>query len=321
MQPKCCSKVVLFAAIVASWTLGCRSEGGGDDDSDGDADSDADADADADSDGDTDADMDADMDTDSDMDSDGDSDLECEGEQTDETCQDGDDNNDNGFIDCDDFCCGHSPVTVCATRSTIPDVVRGNVAEMEVVELQGVIVTAIQHDTFYIQDPDDGSDESYPDYHAIYVYIPRNNPGGITVPEVGDVINVQGERAEYEGTVELSFIRQPEVLSQGEALPDPEVVTPDEVGDEDGSEGERSRALEAVLVTVSGEVTDVEPEPGDGEEGPTNEFILDDALRVNDHLYRIDPMPNVGDTVTITGILHLNWGHWKIEPRSAQDVQ
>ena len=93
----------------------------------------------------------------------------------------------------------------------------------------------------------------------------------------------------------------------------------------------RGQALEGVLVRVSNStVTNTEPAvgPGDGrlpdsdEIGPTYEFVVDDRLRVNDFIHRVNPMPMVGARYTaITGILRWGNANIKLEPRRASDLQ
>jgi len=294
----------------------CRSEGD-DDDDDVTGDGDADSDGDSDSDGDGDAD--------SDGDGDGDGDADCTGEDTNETCSDLEDNNGDGFTDCTDYCCSrYTPeVTVCdATEPTpIEDIRQGEVDEGTNVLVENMIVTGIDRETsWYMQ----SADAANPDYTGIFVFVPDSNPDDITIPAIGDIINVVGDVDDFYGLAEITFAAEPEVVSTGTV--EPIAVTPDEIGDEDGSAGARAEPLESVLVQVTGYVTNLAPAPGDQDDEPTNEFAIGseaggaDLLRVDDHSYLLDPMPALGDHVTIVGNLRFNHGHFALEPRSQDDL-
>jgi hypothetical protein len=86
--------------------------------------------------------------------------------------------------------------------------------------------------------------------------------------------------------------------------------------------GVEAMALESVIVQLSNvTVTDDNPAPGTGDVSPTGEFAIDAMLRVNDYLYAITPFPVVGDGfTTLSGILDLRNGNYKIEPRDVNDA-
>jgi predicted extracellular nuclease len=302
----------LLAALA---TAGC---GGDDDDgaADGDADGDADSDTDADSDADSDADGDTDADTDADADADGDADVDCSTENAEDTCTDGLDNNGNGFTDCTDFCCTRNvQISTCTVDAAVQDVRQGNVDENTVVRLSNMIVTAVDGTSWYMQ----ASDAESPDYSGIYAYVPNTNPDGITIPEVGDLVTVEGEYAEFYGFSELSYLHEPEQLASTGDLPAPVAVAPEDVGDEDGTAGPRAEPLESVLITTNGAVTSITPAAGQGDHDPTNEFVVDDVLRVDDRMYFADPAE--GNTISLVGTLYFGNEHFKLEPRDAADVE
>lgn len=312
------SLFLVMACLASALAMSaCRSEGDDDDDATGDGDADSDSDSDSDADADADADGDADGDAD-----------ECVGENTNETCSDFDDNNDNQYIDCEDFCCSRftPEVTVCdATEATPIEDIRQGVVDPGNVIVEGMIVTGIDADgvSWYMQSADADS----PDYTGIFVFVYRDNPNEITIPALGDIIDVQGDYDEFFDFSEISQPEDPVVVSSGNPVPEPVSVTPDEVGDEDGSAGDRAEPLESVLVQVMGYVTNLDPAPGEEDDPPTNEFAIGDSadgpdlLRINDHSFLLDPMPAMGDHVVITGNLRFHHGHFKIEPRSQDDLE
>src|SRR5262249_8079004 len=58
-----------------------------------------------------------------------------------------------------------------------------------------------------------------------------------------------------------------------------------------------------------------------GDTPPTNEFVVDNAVRVNDYLYLITPFPLVGTNyASLTGILDYRNNDSKIELRGPADV-
>ena len=85
--------------------------------------------------------------------------------------------------------------------------------------------------------------------------------------------------------------------------------------------GTRAAQLEGVLVTVSNAtVSDNMPPPDPSDHPPTNEFLVDGKLLVDDFLYLITPFPVDGDNfASITGILNLKNNNSKVEPRAASD--
>ena len=85
--------------------------------------------------------------------------------------------------------------------------------------------------------------------------------------------------------------------------------------------GDRAEELEAVLVSVSSvTVSSVNPPARDGDSDPTNEYVVDGGLRVNDVLYATDPFPVPGDVLNISGVLRFAYADSKLEPRGPADV-
>jgi hypothetical protein len=198
----------------------------------------------------------------------------------------------------------------------VQDVRGGLVDEQTLVRLEGMLVTAVEGTSFYAQD----ASAIDPAYSGIYAFVPDSNPAGITIPAVGDVVTVVGEYGEFYGQSELTYVRDPVVT--GEEVPEPTDATPDSIGDEDGSAGARAEALEAVLVRLAGAtVTDIAPVPGAGDDGITNEIVVDGELRVDDRMYLVDPFPAVDDVFDeLVGVVRYGHDHYKLEPRRAADV-
>lgn len=204
-----------------------------------------------------------------------------------------------------------------ACTAGIYDVKNGTVPPGTTVKVTGV-VTAVAGARFFVQVPEADHDATLgATFSGLYVYQPASGIQGLTTPKRGDLAEVTGTVKEFYGEIELDGLTAITVVAEGQALPAPVVVTPAAVG----TAGADRQAYEAVLVTVvDGEVTDVSPAPGTADEPPTNEYVLDGALRVNDLMYLTDPFPGVGDTLTVTGILRWANDNSKLEPRDADDV-
>ncbi len=205
-----------------------------------------------------------------------------------------------------------------ACLATIYDVKQGVVPVGAVVAIENALVTGKGQTGYFLQvkagDPIyAGSDDS-----GIFVF----SPGAAVA--VGDRVSIPAATiADFFGQIQLTNAAAV-VLSQGEAPPDPVVVTPAEVA----TGGAKATTLEAVVVEVQDvQVTDIDPAPGPGQATPNDELTVDSipptgaALRVNSYLYLVTPYPAVGDTFTrLAGVLRLANGNTKIEPRGAADL-
>ncbi|MFY1829992.1 lamin tail domain-containing protein [Myxococcus fulvus] len=181
------------------------------------------------------------------------------------------------------------------------------------VAVSNVTVTGVGSTGFFVQvNP---LDQGYqgPDYSGAFVFTRTAPPSTVVA---GSRVNVDATVANYFGQLQLAS-PSVVVLTQGNTLPPPLLVTPAEVG----TGGSRATPLEGVLVRVSQvQVTNTAPAPGGGETAPTGEFEVDGALRINDYLFSF-PLPALGDRYfSITGVLELRNDHSKIEPRSAADL-
>jgi cysteine-rich repeat protein len=187
-------------------------------------------------------------------------------------------------------------------------------ADGTAVSLTNQLVTGRNASGFYLQvKPGDPDYNGSADYSGIYVYNTTN-----TV-KVGDRVTITTAVVKlFNGQIQLNTPTTMVVMSAAEAPPPPVVVTSSDVA----TGGASASALESVIVQVqNATVTDVAPAAGPGDTAPTNEFVVDASLRVNDWLYLITPFPTVSSNfATLTGILDFRNGNSKLELRSATDV-
>jgi phosphatidylserine/phosphatidylglycerophosphate/cardiolipin synthase-like enzyme len=162
----------------------------------------------------------------------------------------------------------------------------------EVVTTSG-IVTAVDGLGYFIQD---GTGM----WSGIYVY------DSDFTPSLGDEIELTAEVEEYFDLTELKNVESLQVLSSGNALPEPEVLPTGEIADE-GWESVLVRAEEAVC--SNGDLGFGEFELNDGS-GP---IAVDDLF----YLYTATQ----GTAYTVTGPCYYSFGAFKIVPRDANDVQ
>ncbi len=201
--------------------------------------------------------------------------------------------------------------------ASIYDIKAGLIAEGGEVSISGV-VTAVVSTQFWVQVPEGEHDVvlGYA-YSGIFVYVPESNPEGLTLPGQGDSVVVSGSVDVFWDQIQLSYVNDVEITASGLDLPAPAVKGTDEIctGCADAA------AYEGVLVKVEdGEVTQLNPPAGSGDTDPTNEYVLDGTLRINDYIYLTDPFPLVEEILDVTGVLRHANDHDKIEPRDADDV-
>lgn len=191
---------------------------------------------------------------------------------------------------------------------------QGTVTAGTSVLVEGIVtgITTTTPKRFFIQVPQAEQDATLKArFSGLYIYTAT----GQTAPALGDRVKVAGTIKNFYNTLEISPVTTITVVSSGNALPDPVVVTPAAVL----TGGTDAAAYEAVLVHTEGNVTAVTTDAVGGDTTPTNEFLLD-GLRVNDYLYLTSPFPTLGDRLSVTGILRYANNNSKLEPRSAADV-
>lgn len=113
-------------------------------------------------------------------------------EATAETCDDGADNDADGFADCADFSCQTLPE--CQTDTTVADIQMGTVEDGTVVSLADVYVTAIDDSAtnkgFWVADALQGAA-----HNGVYVYTDDALPAGIAI---GSRVDLTGTVAEFD---------------------------------------------------------------------------------------------------------------------------
>ena len=185
------------------------------------------------------------------------------------------------------------------------------------VSLSNVLVSAVGTTGFFLQVPQSDPAFMGSDNSGLFVY--QAAPAVLA----GDRINIAaGTPVDYFGQIQLNGTYVLDagltILSRDGGLPTPIVVTPAAIAGDAGM----ARALESVLLTVQNvTVTDINPDAGSGDRAPTNEYVLNGALRVNDFLYLTTPFPTLNQPyLSITGVLEYRNNNYKLEPRSVSDI-
>ncbi len=197
--------------------------------------------------------------------------------------------------------------------ATIYDIKKGTIAVGASVSLTNALVTARNATGYFLQVKSTDTGYMGSDFSGVYVF------DGANTVKVGDRITITTTTiANYLGQIQLTGPQTMVVTSMSEALPTPVVVMSSEVA----TGGTKAAALEGVIVQVNNAlVSDIAPAPGTGDTAPTNEFVVDGSLRVNDLFYLVTPFPTVGAQYnSLTGVLEMRAGNSKLEPRSATDV-
>ena len=174
------------------------------------------------------------------------------------------------------------------------------------VEVTG-IVTAVRPDkdypNFFFQDPDKRK------WAGIFIYINE----GYNSPDVGDMITLKGDIAEYYGMTEMKNISSTTILSSDNAI-EPVQLEAKLVS---GSCSEWAEPYEGMLVRLINLVVSKTSDK-DGRwiaSDITGSVIVDNYLFVGDW-----PQPELGTHYkSITGIVHYTYGEYKIMPRNNND--
>jgi imidazolonepropionase-like amidohydrolase len=212
-----------------------------------------------------------------------------------------------------DACPDVPNVGAAACPASIYDIKTGVVAIGANVSIPGAIVTAVGRNGFFIQVDPASTGYTGPDNSGLFVYT-----GAAPTALRGDVVNVVSATVtDFFGQKELTTPML-ETASSGATVPPAVEVTASEIV----TGGSRAAALEGVLVHLgSSTVSDIAPAPGTGDSAPTNEFVIDSGLRVDDFLYLIEPFPSVGENFAgLTGVVAFRNGANKLLPRDADDV-
>ena len=170
------------------------------------------------------------------------------------------------------------------------------------VELQGVVVTGIYSDTFFVQEPAGGP------YSGIGVYTHGLSTKAL---KVGSVVTVIATYTEYFESTQL-YLSSFEVT--GETTPLEPYVAEDPV--HLSTDHPASELFEGVLVKVL-DVKTIHTKPDCPEE--YGEFMVTGGVRVDDMGTKWTA--RLGDEfASITGPLNYTFGNFKIEPRDEADI-
>ncbi|MBE2251428.1 MAG: DUF4215 domain-containing protein, partial [Myxococcus sp.] len=195
------------------------------------------------------------------------------------------------------------------------------------VQLTDVLVTGTNGLGFFIQVHENDPGYMGRDFSGAFVYYPGVTPRTDILP--GDRVTIPSAAvADFQGQVQLNAIPAGTVVvspTRNNPLPAPTVVM---IGEVNAAMATRARALEGVLISLSGPATvaDIAPAPGAGDTPPTNELTIVEMtggmeLRVNDFMYALSPFPAPMDTFAqVRGVLQYRNGNYKLEPRNPFDI-
>jgi len=192
-------------------------------------------------------------------------------------------------------------------RATIYKIKLGEIAPGAVTTIEGV-VTGLRNNVFFVQVPEAMHDpELTYTYSGIFVFV--QNGASVTMPTVGDLVEVAGTVQNYYNNLQLSTITAITVLGSG-VIPEPVVVLPETVR----TGGTLEKAYNGVLVSVENVTVLDTTSLGYGE------FLVTGDLRVDDTLFTYT-FPPVGTVYeSLTGIMHYTYDNAKLEPRSLDDM-
>jgi len=185
-------------------------------------------------------------------------------------------------------------------------------AEGTTVLVPDVVVTAGPSEdgrSFFVQVPQGGA------WSGLYVYN-HNAAVDLTGVEMGALVDLRGEYQEFRyedqmnpGTTTELFLAAVEVKGRS-PLPHPVPILAADLQDD-----ELAEPWEGVLVTIgNGDLIVTNPEAGGGE------FEVN-GVRVDDLFYSVGAVDRGQAFSSITGVLHFWSGQFKVEPRSAADIQ
>jgi cytosine/adenosine deaminase-related metal-dependent hydrolase len=208
---------------------------------------------------------------------------------------------------CDDFA---SEGGACGAE--VYDVKNGTVTGT-VVLADMLVIGTYEAGVFFQLDPNTATiDYSGVENSGIYAYMPDFSPR----PNVGDQVTIEGTVAEFFGQIQLSDIATIEVTATDRNLPAYTVLTPAEANTAEAGVNESTR-----VQIVGATVTAINPEPGGGDSAPTNQFVLDGEIRVDDHSYLADPFPSVGETFSVVrGVMRWGNGQSQLLPQGIEDI-
>jgi hypothetical protein len=226
-------------------------------------------------------------------------------------CDDGEDNDLNGFADCADHGCQDDATTGpdCTVTTSVVGIRDGTYKPEEgKASLTGAVVTAVNNNDFWIQDPGGATENN-----GLFVFQPGDEEG--TIPAVGDVIDITGRTASSRGILQLGFIE----FAVTDSGVEPIAVEADPADLRDnGTTGEK---FEGMLVTIA-DVPVVSADEGFGQWSiglAATKLLVDDFIV--DILEDIT-LANDDCLTSVTGVMHRNTidDHPVLLPRALDDV-
>ncbi len=163
--------------------------------------------------------------------------------------------------------------------------------------------------SYFIQDPAMPYNGT-PEWNGVLIY-----DGDYEYSDIrqGDSVEVYAYVKEYNGETEFSIdsLSYINVISSGNALPDPLLITCSDLPDDSSA----SEPYEGVLVRLENVVVDSLLDYGEW-------YVTDGTARCRiDDAAGYTYVPAVGDTLNITGIVRYTYGNYKIEPRGDYDIE
>lgn len=238
----------------------------------------------------------------------------CPPIETDATlCQDGVDNDFDGFMDCQDFAC-QATVPECVPDTTVMNIQNGTIAEDTQVTLAQVAVSAITRDRLHlwIMDVDAGAGEANAGpYNGVYVYRGMAATPLDPAIEVGTLLAVEGRTYEYFGYTELT---NPVLTPLGGTVPVNGAlgVTTGVLGDDASNE-----AYEGVLIQLENVPITMADADAYGS------FLVNDGsgdLRVGDWSYDFPAQQQDDCFATLIGVMHRFSTGVSLSPRGPDDM-
>jgi hypothetical protein len=233
-------------------------------------------------------------------------------EDTAALCDDGMDNDYDGFPDCADYSCDKptGDETLCDKATTVVEIQNETFdpATGRAV-LSGAVITAIGAGGFWVQDA-----ANFGEYNGLFVY------GDVGSAAVGESYDLKGRIGEFHSVTQMSTIDD---LGSATAVGD-ETATTSTIGTLVGADAEK---WEGVLVTVENVSVSMAADP-DPMTGTHGQFVVtdgSDTLYVDDYVFsEAEVGADMNDCLTITGLMHFNDAddpqHVTLLPRDAGDI-
>lgn len=158
------------------------------------------------------------------------------------------------------------------------------------------VVTAVQSTGYYIQS---GTGE----WNGVFVYDAAN------VPAIGDEISITGSVAEYFGLTEITGVTAFAIISSGNALPAPLVISTLALSSTEAYEGVLVKVENAEYVTAPNNYNEWYVNDGSGD------------CQIDDAIYNYAPLAVLGNSYNITGVVNYSFSVYELNPRSIDDFE